>query len=93
LADFNKNLVEVPAGSNPIVLYQSLGGGWHQASLTLVVKEAVAENKRGREELMINLTARKKPGGKVRRYSSYALIYSLTGGTRNHSYVSLSALY
>ena len=25
--------------------------------------------------------------------SSYALIYSPTGGTRNHSYVSLSALY
>jgi hypothetical protein len=30
---------------------------------------------------------------KGRIYSSYALIYSPTGGTRNHSYVSLSALY
>ncbi len=47
LADFNKILVEVPAGSSPIALYQALGGGWDQAWLTPVVKEAVAQKKKG----------------------------------------------
>lgn len=69
MADFNKNLVEVPGGSNPIVLYQALVSGWDQAWLTPVVKEAVAQKKRGEDSAMINLTAPKKPDGQVRRSS------------------------